>query len=124
MQPLEITVEGTGSSFVCSELTNVLMAMERSSCRDIPVGCRNGGCGACKVRVVAGTFHAAKMSRAVVTEQEEREGCVLACKIFPRTDLRLQVLGRVWEHAKPPASTSFSFGFAATTPNPQPDKET
>ena len=125
MDSFRITVEGTGASFACSELTNVLAAMERSHCRDIPVGCRNGGCGACKVRVVSGSFHAAKMNRAVVTAKEEEDGCVLACKIFPRTDLSLQVLGRVWEHAKPPKTTSFSFGFTVTTSIPsQPDKET
>lgn len=124
MSAFRVTVEGTGASFECADSTHVLEAMERSPCRDIPVGCRNGGCGACKVRVTSGMFHAAKMNRAVISAEDEAQGCVLACKIFPRSDLSLRVLGRVWGHAKPPVNRSFSFGFAATTPPSQPNQET
>jgi ferredoxin len=120
----QITVTASGECFACAEDLNVLAAMERARCRSIPVGCRNGGCGACKVRVTAGRFHTAKMNRAVVSEQEQAQGCVLACKLFPREDLSVQVLGRAWQQAKPTHGTSFSFGFAETSPTSQPDKET
>jgi ferredoxin len=120
----QITVSASGDRFACAEDMNVLAAMERARCQAIPVGCRNGGCGACKVRVTAGQFHTAKMNRAVVSEQEQQEGCVLACKLFPRQDLSLQVLGRVWQPAAQKHPSSFSHGWAGQTSTSQPDQET
>lgn len=120
----QVTVSAAGESFACAEDMNVLVAMERSRCRAIPVGCRNGGCGACKVRVTAGRFHSAKMNRAVVSAMEEEQGCALACKLYPREDISVQVLGRAWEQARPTAHSSFSFGFSGTASNSQPAKET
>jgi len=120
----QITIENTGETYGCGEEVNVLAAMEQARCHGIPVGCRNGGCGACKVRITSGSFHTKKMNRAVVSAEEEGDGCVLACKTYPRGDIGLRALGRVWQTAKPPQSTSFSFGFTWTTPTFQPDKET
>lgn len=119
-----ITIPGTAESFACAEDVHVLEAMEMARCHGIPVGCRNGGCGACKVRVTEGRYTTRKMNRAVVSEQEQADGCVLACRTYPRDDLVVQVLGRVWQHAVPPASASFSFGFGAARSSITPDKET
>jgi ferredoxin len=119
-----VSIENTGESFACAENVHVLEAMELARCHGIPVGCRNGGCGACKVRVEGGSFDTRKMNRAVVSVEEQAAGCVLACKLYPRGDLTVLALGRAWEHAKPPINASFSFGFATTAPIPQPDKET
>lgn len=121
--PHTVTIDGKQESFPCSEDTNVLAAMEKTLCRSIPVGCRNGGCGACKVRITSGHYETRKMNRAVVSEQEEQEGCVLACKTYPRGDISVQVLGRVWKGVQVQSSVSFSFGFTGTTPTSQPDKE-
>ena len=87
-----ITVDGAPESFWCGEDTHVLAAMEKARGRGIPVGCRNGGCGACKVRVTSGLYALGKMSRAVVSLQEQAEGCVLACRTYPRSDLHLVAL--------------------------------
>ncbi|MFT3817316.1 MAG: 2Fe-2S iron-sulfur cluster binding domain-containing protein [Rubrivivax sp.] len=119
-----ITIEGQEQGFTCAEDASLLAAMERTLCRAIPVGCRNGGCGACKVRITAGRYETGRMNRAVVSEEDERVGCVLACRTYPRGDIRLQVLGRVWRQQRTTFQASFSFGFAATTTIPQPDKET
>lgn len=119
----EVTIENTGETFRCGEDVNVLAAMEQARCHGIPVGCRNGGCGACKVRITAGRYLIRKMNRAVVSAQEEAEGCVLACKAYPQGDIVVRALGRVWQAAKPQTSASFSFGFAKTTLISEPDKE-
>ncbi len=111
-----ITVESSGETFACAEAENVLAAMERGRCHGIPVGCRNGGCGACMVRITAGRYQTRKMSRAVVSEQEEAENCVLACKVYPLSDLTLQVLGRVWEPTTVRTKASFNFGVAIEAP--------
>jgi ferredoxin len=55
--------------------------------RDIPVGCRGGGCGVCKIEVVSGTYVIGKMSRVHVSLEDEARGIVLACQVRPRSDL-------------------------------------
>jgi ferredoxin len=122
--PYQVTIVNTGETFRCGDEFNVLAAMEQACCHGIPVGCRNGGCGACKVRITSGSFHTRKMNRAVVSAAEEADGCVLACKTYPRGDIGVHALGRVWQTAKPTQSMSFSFGFTWATPTSQPDKET
>lgn len=119
-----ITISDTGEVFRCVEDEHILAAMEHALCRGIPVGCRNGGCGACKVRITAGNYQTRKMNRAVVSVAEEAEGCVLACKTYPLSDMTVQVLGRVWQAKKTAQSTSSSVGFAWMTSSSQPDKET
>lgn len=121
----QVSIENTGETFRCGEGCNVLAAMEQSCCKGIAVGCRNGGCGACKVRITAGRYYTGKMSRAVVSAQEEAEGCVLACKTYPLSDIRVYAMGRVWQPAATVHSNaSFSFEFTMTTRVFQTPKET
>lgn len=119
----QVLLRNTGEQFICPEDSNVLAAMEKARCSGIPVGCRNGGCGACKVRVATGEFRTGKMNRAVVSEAEQAEGCTLACRTFPISAIEIEVLGRVWQ-TKPAPRGTFSSGFSRTAPNLQPDKET
>ncbi|WP_308645947.1 2Fe-2S iron-sulfur cluster-binding protein [Ottowia beijingensis] len=57
------------------------------------MGCRQGGCGVCKVHILEGQYARRVMSRAHVSAEEEAAGCVLSCRIYPTSDLRLQVVG-------------------------------
>ncbi len=89
-----ITIAGTDAAFPCAAEQNVLAAMERLGRRDIPVGCRGGGCGICRVRVVAGgNYRTLKMSRAQVSTDDEAAGICLACKLIPLGDLEIEPLG-------------------------------
>jgi ferredoxin len=119
-----VCIESTGESFACGEDVHVLAAMEQASCHGIPVGCRNGGCGACKVRITSGSFHTKKMNRAVVSAAEEADGCVLACKLYPQGDITVKALGRVWGAGTVRISAHFSLDFTRPAPVSQPDKET
>ena len=118
-----VTIESTGETFRCSEDVNVLAAMEHACCHGIPVGCRNGGCGACKIRITSGPYTTRKMNRAVVSAEEVSEGCTLACKTYPQGDISVQVLGRVWRPTTVYAKASFSFEFAVGAPVSQAKKE-
>ena len=89
-----VRIEGSGETFACGGHEPVLSAMEQLRRRAIPVGCRNGGCGICKVRVIAGGYVTRKMSRGVVTLEDEASGYVLACKLYPRSDLVVAVVGK------------------------------
>jgi ferredoxin len=119
----EVEIENTGERFQCAAQETVLKAMEQLRRKGIPVGCRNGGCGVCKVQVLDGRYGKKKMSRAVVSEEEEARGCVLACKIHPQSDLRVQVVGKMVRAVVALKSASFSFEFTATTQVVKPDKE-
>ena len=122
--PYQVTILNTGETFRCGDEINVLAAMEQTFCHGIPVGCRNGGCGACKVRITSGSFHTKKMNRAVVSAAEEADGCVLACKLYPQGDITVKALGRVWGAGTVRKSASFSLDFTRPALVSQPDKET
>jgi ferredoxin len=104
----QIRIDNTGEAFHCGPNTNVLEAMETALCKGIAVGCRNGGCGACKARILDGQYVTRKMNRAVLSEEEQSQGYVLACKTYPRGDLNLAAAREV---AKPVAGFEFSIGW-------------
>lgn len=93
-----ITLEGHGEG-TGTENERVLVILERAQGfgrlknmpRKLPVGCRRGGCGVCRVRVTDGDFRTTPMSRAHVSAEEEAEGIVLACAIYPLGDLTLSL---------------------------------
>ena len=97
-QRFKLTLEGHGQANGY-ESERVLVALERAQGfkqltnlpRKLPVGCRRGGCGICRVRVLEGAYESGPMSRAHVTAEQEREGVVLACCIYPRSDLVLRL---------------------------------
>jgi ferredoxin len=94
--PYQITIAETEERFSCKEGQNVLAAMERLGSKSIPVGCRGGGCGICRVQVVgAAKFRTLKMSRAQVSEADETRGICLACKLIPEGDLTVKPLGEL-----------------------------
>jgi ferredoxin len=62
----------------------------RAGLAALPVGCRRGGCGVCKVRLLEGEIQAEPMSRAHVGPAERAAGWALACRIRPRSDLVLE----------------------------------
>ncbi|HYW91187.1 MAG TPA: 2Fe-2S iron-sulfur cluster binding domain-containing protein [Gammaproteobacteria bacterium] len=90
-----IEITDTGESYPCRESQSLLKAMESLGRRGIPVGCRGGGCGVCKIRITSGAVRCRKMSRAHVSEEEERRGVVLACRTSPVSDVRLAVIGKL-----------------------------
>jgi len=91
----QVRIEDTGETYSCDERESVLTGMARLGRKGIPLGCRGGGCGVCKVQVVEGEFEAAAMSRAHVSEQEQAVGTVLACRIMPHSNLAVQVVGKM-----------------------------
>lgn len=93
MKKFDIHIENTGEHFPCAEARSLLEGMVALDRRGIPLGCRNGGCGVCKVAILTGEFVARVMSRAHVSEEDERQGHVLACRVKPKSDIRLSVVG-------------------------------
>ena len=95
MSSFTITITNTGESYRCPDERSVLEGMEALGKRGIPVGCRNGGCGVCKVEVLSGQYVARVMSREHVSQEDEACGRVLSCRVRPLSDLELNVIGKM-----------------------------
>ena len=89
-----IQIKGAETDITRAEDQMVLMAMEQQihvpTPRPVRVGCRRGGCGACRVKVTKGDYTIQKSSRVHVTEEEAAEGYALACRLSPLSDLELE----------------------------------
>ncbi|HDZ57648.1 MAG TPA: 2Fe-2S iron-sulfur cluster binding domain-containing protein [Pseudomonas xinjiangensis] len=86
----EITERVSGSRFSCEPEQSVLKAMEQRAKRCVPVGCRGGGCGLCKVQVISGEYHCGPMSRKHVSDAALACGEALACRLYPLSDLMIE----------------------------------
>ena len=92
-----VSVDGDEQQFDCVDDQNLLQGMRSyrfgmPMLEAIPVGCRGGGCGICRIRVLSGDFDTEKMSRKHVTEKEQADGMALACRVYPRGDLNVEVM--------------------------------
>jgi ferredoxin len=95
MRRFTVRVAGFDGGFACRADQRVLEALAatpfggpgRPKRPDLKIGCRRGGCGICRVRVLAGHYETTVMSAAFVNEGERSEGYALACCLYPRSDL-------------------------------------
>lgn len=89
-----IRIKGTDLAVPCAQTEKVLLAIEQAvpfpKPKPVRVGCRQGGCGACRVRVISGEYTTDKMSRAHVTEEELAQGYALSCRLYPASDLVIE----------------------------------
>ncbi|WP_434509656.1 2Fe-2S iron-sulfur cluster-binding protein [Desulfitobacterium sp. AusDCA] len=76
-------------SFICKETETLLAGMERAGVAMFPIGCRGGGCGICKVKIIEGEIEKETMSRTHVTLNEENDGIVLACRVRPKGNVKI-----------------------------------
>jgi ferredoxin len=81
-------VAGSEAAFSCRTDQRVLEAMAGTFFGG--PGCRRGGCGVCRVRVLDGIFDTGPMSAVHVSADDREAGVALACCIYPRSDLVLQ----------------------------------
>ena len=92
-----IKLRDTGENFFCREDQYLLQGMQayqfgRKMLEAIPVGCRGGGCGVCRIKIHSGEYEAKKMSRKHVPLEDQAVGVALACRVYPRGDLDIEVL--------------------------------
>tara|TARA_R110002020_G_scaffold310944_1_gene526588 strand:- start:8487 stop:8807 length:321 start_codon:yes stop_codon:yes gene_type:complete len=89
-ESFQITEHVSGTCFSCGSDKTVLKAMEQQAQRCVPVGCRGGGCGLCKVQVLKGEYQCGPMSRKHVSESAQAQGEALACRLYPLSDLIIE----------------------------------
>ncbi len=86
-----ITVEPSGHRFTAEAGESVLDAALRHGLA-FPYGCRSGGCGACKGKIVSGRVEYPGGRRPdSLTETEEAIGQVVLCQARPESDLVIEV---------------------------------
>jgi len=85
----KITVENKDDEFDCPPEKSLLSGMEQQAKKAIAVGCRGGGCGYCKIRILSGEYDTKKMSIKFVTHEEQQQGFALSCRVFPRSDMNI-----------------------------------
>lgn len=83
-----ITFDPTGETIVCRLDETVLGAILRAGAK-VVFGCRGGGCGACKMRLISGRVEHGRCSIAVLPDDEKAGGAFLSCQARPLTDLRI-----------------------------------
>jgi CDP-4-dehydro-6-deoxyglucose reductase len=86
----QVTVQPSGHSFAVPEGETVLAAA-LSQGFHLPYGCRNGACGSCKGRLVAGAIDQGKYQPSALSEDERAAGYALFCVAQPLSDLTIEV---------------------------------
>lgn len=114
-----VSVAQTGETYMCAGDESLLRGMMRLGRKGIPAGCVNGGCGVCKVRIVAGSVRVlGPISRAHVSLAEEAQGYTLACRAAPTAPVRLEVAPRLTK----PFSRTGAMAAPTSSPNIQPEE--
>lgn len=79
-----------GDTVVCRGDETVLAAILRSGAK-VVFGCRGGGCGACKMRLISGRVEHGRCSSAVLSPDEKQAGSFLSCQARPLSDLAVEL---------------------------------
>ena len=88
--PYTVSFCPLGDRVVCSGDETVLAAILRAGAK-VVFGCRGGGCGACKMRLVSGRVDYGRCSAAVLPEEEKAAGWFLSCQARPLSDLEVEL---------------------------------
>jgi ferredoxin len=97
-----ISFSPLGDTIVCRPDESVLSAILRSGAK-VAFGCRGGGCGVCKMRLLSGRVDHGRCSAAVLSEAERTVGSFLSCQARPLTDLTVD-LTEANKFRRPPAA--------------------
>lgn len=85
----QIQVEPSGSSYACGEDETLLDGALRSGL-NMPHGCRDGACGVCKGKVLAGTVEHGRAQTHALNDAEKAAGFALYCCAKPKSDLQIE----------------------------------
>lgn len=85
----QVTVQPSGRQFNCEDGETVLTAAIRNGV-GLPYGCKNGACGTCKGKIVAGSVTHGKHQDKALSATEEESGGSLFCCATPHGDLVIE----------------------------------
>ena len=86
-----ITIHPTGEVIYLEPGETVLSGLYKAGFA-YTVGCKRGGCGICKVDILAGEFaYNRPVAESVVSETERADGTCLSCRAVPESDLTIEM---------------------------------
>jgi ferredoxin len=86
-----VTVLPDGVRIPAADGETVLAALGRAGLR-YRIGCRRGGCGICKLQLVAGEVRYEKsVADTVLSDDERVEGICLSCRAVPITNVLIEL---------------------------------
>ena len=85
-----IALTPVGHRVECRPEETVLTAILRSGA-SVMFGCRGGGCGTCKMRLISGRVDRGRCSAAVLLEEEKESGWFLSCQARALSDLTIEL---------------------------------
>jgi CDP-4-dehydro-6-deoxyglucose reductase len=85
----KITIQPSGHTYTTRSDETVLSGAIEAGF-NLPYGCRNGACGACKGKVLEGTVSHGDYEAHALSEQEIAAGMTLFCCAKPETDLTIE----------------------------------
>ena len=85
----QITVQPSGRQFLAEADETILDAALRQGLT-LPYGCKDGACGACKGKVIAGTVDHGKAQAHSLTDAEREAGLALYCCAQAQSDLTIE----------------------------------
>jgi ferredoxin len=87
----DVTILPDGTIASASHDETLLRALGRAGLR-YRVGCKRGGCGVCKVRLLLGEVRYERpVAVSVLTDDERVEGICLSCRAVPITNLVIEL---------------------------------
>jgi len=85
----QVTIQPSGHQFSIQSDETVLSAALDAGF-NLPYGCRNGACGACKGKVLEGMVNHGHYQAHALSEQEKEDGKALFCCATPQSDLVIE----------------------------------
>lgn len=85
----QVTIQPSGHTFTVSGGETVLSAAVEAGF-NLPYGCRNGACGACKGKVLKGQVYQGDYQGNAMTMAEAEAGMALFCCALPLSDLVIE----------------------------------
>lgn len=85
----KVRIEPSGHEFTVAEKETVLEAALRHG-YTLPYSCRNGSCGTCKGRLLAGEIDHGTYEDKALSAPERAAGLALFCQAVPRTDIVIE----------------------------------
>jgi CDP-4-dehydro-6-deoxyglucose reductase len=86
----QVSIQPSGHQYPCKDGESILQAALNNAI-GLPYGCRNGACGSCKGKLVAGSIDYGKYSPAVLSDEEKARGMALFCCARPLSDVTIEV---------------------------------
>ncbi len=80
-----------GNPSIATEKNETILDAAIRLGRQLPYGCRDGACGACKAKLLEGEIDYNGANISALKEQEQTDGTILLCKAIPKTNVTIDV---------------------------------